>query len=303
MRLSQVAFVITCKGRLDHLKQSLPKIVTLKPAEVVVVDYDCPQGTAHWVEEHYPDVKIVKLFHKPTFNLSDARNLGAAASEQDWIFFADADILFDPEIVDWFQENEFDQSHFFRQKHIHYPKISGANGSCLVSRRAFDLVGGYDEVITGWGYEDQDFYSRLIVAAVREVLFERYYFSAIVHSDEKRTEFSESKNRQDQFRKNFIYSTLKVKILNELKLEKIPTSVRSDVLRQITSYSNTELINSIVGVGTISVSLSPRDLNYDSGTDESLVFEFKSRQRSLYIRLKAFVRTFISRSFLRILIR
>lgn len=303
MRLNQVAFVISCKGRLDHLKQSLPRIVALKPAEIVVVDYDCPQGTAQWVEEHYPDVKVVKLFDKPIFNLSDARNLGAAASEQDWIFFSDADILFDPEIVDWFHATELDQSHFFRQKHINDPKVSGANGSCLVSKTAFDLVGGYDEVITGWGFEDQDLYSRLTVAEIREVFFERYYFSAIVHSDEKRTEFSGSKNRSDQFRKNFIYSTVKVKILNELKLNKISTTVRSDVLRQITSYSNVELINSIVGVGTISVSLSPRDLSYDSDTGANLIFEFKGRQRSLYIRLKAYVRTFISRTFLRILIR
>ncbi len=38
MGLSRTAFVTTCKGRLDYLKQALPGVVAMQPAEVVVVD-------------------------------------------------------------------------------------------------------------------------------------------------------------------------------------------------------------------------------------------------------------------------
>ena len=39
------SIVTTCKGRLGNLKQSLPTFVAEAAAEVVVVDYDCPEGT------------------------------------------------------------------------------------------------------------------------------------------------------------------------------------------------------------------------------------------------------------------
>ena len=70
-----IAFVVTCKGRLHHLKETLPLIVKQEPDEIVVVDYGCPDGTAAWVAVNFPRVKIVQ-FDSPSFNVSHARNLG-----------------------------------------------------------------------------------------------------------------------------------------------------------------------------------------------------------------------------------
>jgi len=39
------SIVTTCKGRLGNLQQSLPTFVAQAAAEVVVVDYDCPEST------------------------------------------------------------------------------------------------------------------------------------------------------------------------------------------------------------------------------------------------------------------
>jgi hypothetical protein len=39
------SIVTTWKGRLRDLQQSLPTFVSQAAAEVVVVDYDCPEGT------------------------------------------------------------------------------------------------------------------------------------------------------------------------------------------------------------------------------------------------------------------
>ncbi len=40
------SIITTCKGRLEHLKQTLPAMLAQKDSEVIVVDYSCPHGTA-----------------------------------------------------------------------------------------------------------------------------------------------------------------------------------------------------------------------------------------------------------------
>lgn len=49
-----VGFVTTCRGRLHHLQQTIPRIVAEQPDEIIVVDHDCPQGTGDWLEKNYP---------------------------------------------------------------------------------------------------------------------------------------------------------------------------------------------------------------------------------------------------------
>jgi glycosyltransferase involved in cell wall biosynthesis len=277
MTLNQVAFVITCKGRLDYLKQALPRVVALQPAEIVVVDYDCPQRTAQWVQENYPKVKIVKVLDAPIFNVSNARNLGAAASQSNWIFFSDADVIFNMEIQNWFSENILTSFHFFRQKPGKSPEISGTVGSCLVSRDSFELVGGYDDVITGWGFEDNDFYLRLKHAKINESFFDKYYFAAITHSDDKRMEFSETKDKMEQRKLNFIYSKMKMLIFRSLDIKALPRKNRMEILRQAIKIANVDNFNSSVENGYISVGFAPSIVNSDTNLEARLIFEFKCR--------------------------
>src|SRR5277367_5615452 len=81
-----LTIVTTCKGRLSYLKRSLPSMIGAG-LPVVVVDYDCPDGTSRYVEEHFSGVKVVRIRGKAGFNLSEARNLGAAAVFSKYIGF------------------------------------------------------------------------------------------------------------------------------------------------------------------------------------------------------------------------
>lgn len=161
MSSSRTAFVTTCKGRLDHLKQTITHLVALEPAEIIVGDFDCPDGTADWVRRNHPAVKVIKVVDAPNFNLSHARNSGAAACESDWIFFCDADIIFDKSIVDWFHKTNLNNTTFYRQEQLPNKPYYDTFGTCLVNRHAFNAAGGYDDVISGWGGEDLDLYFRL----------------------------------------------------------------------------------------------------------------------------------------------
>ena len=77
MALPRLSIVTSCKGRLKYLKQALPTFVAQTESEVVVVDYDCPEGTKEWVAANFSAVRLVNVTREPIFNASRARNLGA----------------------------------------------------------------------------------------------------------------------------------------------------------------------------------------------------------------------------------
>ena len=84
------SIVTSCKGRLEFLKRSLPTFVQQAETEVVVVDYDCPDGTKGWVAAHFPDVRVAVVTHAPLFNVSRARNIGAGVARAPWLLLCEA---------------------------------------------------------------------------------------------------------------------------------------------------------------------------------------------------------------------
>ena len=54
VRVPTFSIVTTCKGRLEHLQRSLPSFAAQSGAEVVVVDYDCPDGTGIGLQRTFP---------------------------------------------------------------------------------------------------------------------------------------------------------------------------------------------------------------------------------------------------------
>src|SRR5476649_2313793 len=95
---SKICFVIPCKGRLAHLRESLPRVAAQAPC--IVVDYDCPENSGDWVNAHHPEVAVVRIRNEPGFNLARARNLGAAETRADWIVFLDADVVPSPHFAE-----------------------------------------------------------------------------------------------------------------------------------------------------------------------------------------------------------
>lgn len=172
-----VNLVTTCKGRLSQLKRSLPTWLaqhTELEYQVTVVDYDCPDMTAAWLSlQNFPRVKCVKLFDKPKFHLSHARNVGAVSQKASVVGFVDADVLLSPDWMD---------------KAVR-PIVEGTAdalrpewgrtgcGICAVSFPAFDAVRGFGEDLEGWGWEDQDLFLRLVTAGYRV----SYYPGTLIH--------------------------------------------------------------------------------------------------------------------------
>jgi len=188
MQSPRYTIVTTCKGRLDHLRTTLPAFLAFEGAEVIVVDYGCPQGTGDFVTQNYPAAKVVGITDDKGFNISRARNIGARQAAGEYLFFMDADVM-----IRDLKLNESMRTHERPDRFITFSnslKAIDLLGSCLVGREIFDKIGGYDEVINVYGGEDRDLYARLRFHGIEEfVLDVGDYLTAIKHSHEERMIF------------------------------------------------------------------------------------------------------------------
>jgi len=180
-----ISTVTTCKGRLAHLQQTLPALMRTG-WEVVVVDYDCPDGAAAWVRANHPEARVVDVCERPLFNAAEARNLGAAAATGEWLFFLDADVMLDPDIAETLEPRLTGRLSYLMAPE---PRPYELWGSILVSRAWFDALGGYDEVFEGWGAEDMDLLERLVIREARQGELPEGMLSSIPHDDAERSRF------------------------------------------------------------------------------------------------------------------
>ena len=204
-------YVTTCKGRLHHLVQSLPAALRAGPADLVVVDYGCPDGAGAWVREHHPSVKVVTVADDPGFNVARARNAGAAVAGTEWLGFFDVDVVLAPGFFPSIERG-------IRGGHYFVPDSGDANtwGSCLVERAAFVAAGGYDEAIDTWGGEDNDFYAVLAFHGIRRGHYPGRLLTPIRHADAERTRFHPLKNLDRAVRLGSAYRSIKLDVMRHL---------------------------------------------------------------------------------------
>jgi glycosyltransferase involved in cell wall biosynthesis len=207
-----LTFVVPCKGRLEHLKASLPAMVAQASSRVVVVDSNCPDGAGAWVALAYPDVEVVRLDDGGKFNLSRCRNAGLQAAATPWICFIDADVVvaecFSRELTPRLAPGAF---YLFDN----FPGRTDLTGTCVVAREAAMAIGGYDEVFEAWGGRDRDFYMRLHLAGCTAMAMPNAMITEIFsHSDESRTTFYARKDIQLSQSISAVYRLAKVHFIN-----------------------------------------------------------------------------------------
>jgi hypothetical protein len=165
-----VSIITTCKGRLEHLKQSLSQMVAQGSNEVIVVDYSCPEGTGKFVRANFPAVRVVPVNGQTHFSNWKARNAGAAVAKSDLLVFVDADTILADGAVDALSSSLPEGAYgFFPLKTSHTfnpdgPRLASnqLKGFHVIPSAAFRKVGGYDEVFEGYAAgADTDLEQRL----------------------------------------------------------------------------------------------------------------------------------------------
>lgn len=206
-----LTFVTTCRGRLAHLRETLPTFIAQPDAAAVVVDYGCPDGAGDWVEAHFPQVDVVRSPDSTRFEGGRARNLGAAKVRTPWICFVDADTRVDATFSERLKPL-LAPGCFYRAE----PRTPSTWGMAVCAAEDFEDVGGYDEVIQGWGKDDEDLYARLVMAGVRYVGFPGELVQAMAHSDAERVAHYDLKDRWLSESINHVYCRAKIDLMQIL---------------------------------------------------------------------------------------
>jgi glycosyltransferase involved in cell wall biosynthesis len=175
------SIITTCKGRLDHLKQSLPAMIAQGAKEVIVVDFSCPQGTGAFVTANFLSVRVVSMDGETHFSNSKARNAGAAVAEGEVLVFVDADRLLAEGAIERLSDSLPENAYgvFDQLKEFH-----------AIPAEAFRRLGGYDEVLEGYAAgADTDLEDRLgMIGIGRHLLDPSPVESIIEHDAASRTE-------------------------------------------------------------------------------------------------------------------
>lgn len=190
--MPKFSFITTCKGRLHHLQQTLPLMLQQADSECIVVDYNCPQKSGDWVSQHHPQAKVARNTTDTGWCAAAARNQGANLASGEWLVFIDADIRLADDLLGWLSPRLAPGKTF--RAEIMRDKLD-IFGTFVCHRDDFLKVEGYDEVLRGWGKEDNDIYYRLRMAGCTEFFFPASFLNPIPHDDSARVEFLPYSNR------------------------------------------------------------------------------------------------------------
>ena len=214
--MPRFSIVTICKGRLEHLRQSLPRALAQPDTEVIVVDYDCPDQTAAVVGREFPAARVVKVEDQPLLSVSRARNLGAAAAQGEWLIFLDADIVVAADFVARLTPLLAEQGRLYRFAPSK-GRATGIYGSCVMSRADYAASGGYDEAIECYGGEDNDLYFRLNLAGLTTTILDADLIDLVVpHDDATRVRFTRYQSKLMHQRVNSAYLLVKGSLLRQL---------------------------------------------------------------------------------------
>jgi predicted O-linked N-acetylglucosamine transferase (SPINDLY family)/glycosyltransferase involved in cell wall biosynthesis len=230
--MPKLSFIIPCMGRLLSLQQILARVVAQPDCTCIVVDYSCPDRCGDWVTDHFPQVRVVRHPGQVRFNQCVSRNLGAKAADTPWLCFCDADILLAPSFANTVIPLLRPGNHY-RAHPLVDPCLYG---TFVCARSDFLRMGGYDEVMQGWGDADLDVYDSLTAAGVVRQGIPAALLCHMPHDEMSRVRYYDLKDRRVGCFRNRLYRHIKLDLVR-LRGEPLSLAVRErlyeDVSRRI----------------------------------------------------------------------
>ncbi|SDY83771.1 glycosyltransferase [Citreimonas salinaria] len=164
--------LVTCAmNRTDNLKRALASWIACDGIdEIVVIDWSSDEPVAPALEAaglDDPRLRVVRVEGEPRWILSYAFNAGFRLARHDRILKADADIVLAP---DFPARNPLPEGTFVAGNwRTATPDQAYVNGFFLAHRADLAAVGGFNEFITTYGWDDDDLYHRLVLNGVRRI--------------------------------------------------------------------------------------------------------------------------------------
>lgn len=201
-----LAFCTTCKGRAQHIKQTLPRNLADNPsAKFTLLNFNSPDDLVPYLQSaHSRDIEsgrlvVYSLLETGPFQMGRAKNLAhrcAMREGADILCNVDADNATGPGFAEYLQ-CMFDQAAYDRNmfgcpdifmwaRMVKGQMKRGVSGRIAMTSRAFLLAGGYDERFADWGPDDKDMTVRLARLGLLPVEIDSCYLDAIHHKDKLR---------------------------------------------------------------------------------------------------------------------
>lgn len=215
----KLSFCTTCMNRVEHLKETLPKNIELINkfnAELVLVNYDSKDDMHEFIMNNYSNyievrptsparsfqnkiINYIKIENKEYFDRFHAKNIAHRYTLGDVLVNLDADNFLTENvillIINTFQKNMNSILQYMFEQN---------EGFIAISRDNFFKLGGYNELMKNWGFEDNDLVNRaktFLICDYYEI--EKDFVSFIKHSDESRFENLENK---DWDKNSYVYN-------------------------------------------------------------------------------------------------
>lgn len=184
-----VAIVAACMNRHDTLKKSLPTWLAVKAVhQVVVVDWGSDPPLKSIVRPgRDARIKLIRVNDEKSWVLSRAYNLGMNASSCGYILRTDCDYSIAADVLSKHNVNTTDSSFYTGNwRAARDTNEAHLNGAMVVKRDMFFSVGGYDERIQTYGWDDEDLYTRLESKKLSRKNISYDHISHLEHDDASR---------------------------------------------------------------------------------------------------------------------
>lgn len=191
-----VSIAAVCMNRQSTLKRALAAWRKVKHVdEIVVVDWGSqPPLQPIIASANDPRIRLVRVNGEPEWVLSRAYNIAMRVASRSNIIRTDCDYKIHPDFVSVHRlRTPGVKNHsFFAGNYLlaRNPNEVHLNGAVYIQRADFFRVGGYDERIQTYGWDDEDLYSRLDKSGVRRKNVSYDHISHIKHSDGARAQKS-----------------------------------------------------------------------------------------------------------------
>jgi hypothetical protein len=186
-------------NRLYHLKETLPQNIednlSYPNLEHVLLDYNSRDDMEKWVKENLSaHIKSGRLTYYRTpdpaqFNMAHSKNMVTNLAAGDIVCIVDADNYTGRGYAEYVNKCFNRQPDSFlttisQRKVKHGPDVLGR---VCFRKKDFVAIGGFDEFMSSYGFDDHDFANRLALAGrQRNLISNKKYLQAITHSTTER---------------------------------------------------------------------------------------------------------------------
>ncbi|WP_288930048.1 galactosyltransferase-related protein [uncultured Maritimibacter sp.] len=183
-----ISLVSCVRNRIDNLSEAVKTWIALDELdEILIVDWSSDEPVARALARRRirdKRLRIVRVEGEDKWTLSYAYNVGFRLSRHDRIVKADADIQIERE---FFARNPLPDKGFVAGNWRRVPEDQAhTNGFFYIDRAHLARVGGFNEFITSYGWDDDDLYRRLDEGGLTRIDVDPITIHHLPHGDAER---------------------------------------------------------------------------------------------------------------------